>query len=55
MACYGMFSYVLLKERVPQDHPLRVVRKLTDKVLHSLSGEFDMQYAATGSPSIAPE
>jgi transposase len=51
----GMFSYVSLEERVPQDHPLRAVRKLTDQVLRSLSGEFDQLYAATGRRSIAPE
>src|SRR5271154_4324290 len=51
----GMFSYVLLEERVPQDHPLRAVRKLTEKVLEPLSAEFDGLYAATGRPSIAPE
>jgi transposase len=51
----GMFSYVSLEERVPQDHPLRAVRKLTDQVLGSLSGEFDKLYAATGRRSIAPE
>jgi transposase len=51
----GMFSYVSLEERVPQDHPLRAVRQLTDKVLQSLSAEFDRLYAASGRPSIAPE
>ena len=51
----GMFSYVSLEQRVPQDHPLRAVRKLTDKVLQSLSREFDQLYAASGRPSIAPE
>jgi transposase len=51
----GMFSYVSLEERVPQDHPLRGVRKLTDQVLGSLSEEFDQLYAASGRPSIAPE
>jgi len=50
-----MFSYVSLEERVPQDHPLRAVRQLTDQVLRSLSGEFDQLYAATGRRSIAPE
>jgi transposase len=50
-----MFSYVSLGDRVPQDHPLRAVRKLTDQVLRSLSGEFDQLYAATGRRSIAPE
>src|SRR6201990_3212094 len=51
----GMFSYVSLEDRVPRDHPLRAVRKLTDQVLGSLSGEFDQLYAATGRRSIAPE
>jgi transposase len=50
-----MFSYVSLEDRVPQDHPLRAARKLTDQVLGSLSGEFDQLYAATGRRSIAPE
>jgi len=51
----GIFSYVSLEQRVPQDHPLRAVRQLTDKVLQSLSEEFDRLYAASGRPSIAPE
>ena len=51
----GMFSYVSLEQRVPQDHPLRAVRKLTDAVLGTLSPEFDALYADSGRPSIAPE
>jgi transposase len=50
-----MFSYVTLEQRVPQDHPLRAIRRLTDVVLRSLSGEFDSLYSASGRPSIAPE
>ena len=50
-----MFSYVSLEQRVPQDHPLRAVRKLTDAVLRTLSPEFDALYADSGRPSIAPE
>jgi len=50
-----MFSYVSLEQRVPEDHPLRAVRKLTDKVLHSLDAELDELYAGHGRPSIAPE
>ena len=50
-----MFSYVSLEQRVPQDHPLRAVRKLTDTVLRTLSPEFDALYADSGRPSIAPE
>ena len=51
----GMFSYVSLEQRVPQDHPLRAVRVLTDAVLRTLSPEFDALYADSGRPSIAPE
>src|SRR6202166_1495011 len=51
----GMFSYVTLEQRVPQDHPLREIRRITDVVLRSLSGEFDSLYKASGRPSIAPE
>ncbi len=51
----GMFSYVTLEQRVAQDHPLREIRRLTDVVLRSLSGEFDSLYSAFGRPSIAPE
>ena len=50
-----MFSYISLEQRVPQDHPLRAVRKLTDAVLRTLSPEFDALYADSGRPSIAPE
>src|SRR5271155_2860209 len=52
MGCSAMCR---LEERVPQDHPLRAVRKLTDQVLGSLNGEIDQLYAATGRRSIAPE
>jgi transposase len=50
-----MFSYVTLEQRVPKDHPLREIRRITDVVLKSLSGEFDSLYSASGRPSIAPE
>src|SRR5712675_1553769 len=51
----GMFSYVTLEQRVPQDHPLREIRRLTDVVLRSLSADFEQMYSASGRPSIAPE
>ena len=50
-----MFSFVSLEQHVPQDHPLRAVRKLTDTVLRALNSEFDALYAYSGRPSIAPE
>src|SRR5262250_3331694 len=51
----GMFSYVSLEERVPQDHPLRAIRKLVDEVLRAMAKEFDGLYANTGRPSVPPE
>src|SRR5215831_15234688 len=51
----GMFSYVSLEERVPQDHPLRAIRKLVDEVLRAMAKEFEGLYANTGRPSVPPE
>jgi len=50
-----MYSYLSPEQRVPADHPLRPIRKMTDQVLTSLSRKFSAMYAATGRPSIAPE
>jgi transposase len=51
----AMFSYISPEERVPQEHPLRVIRRLVDAVLKELSPQFDLLYSYTGRPSIAPE
>lgn len=50
-----MFSCVTLEQRVPQDHPLREIRKLVDAVLISLNDEIDVLYSGSGRHSIAPE
>jgi transposase len=50
-----MFSYVMLEERVPEDHPLRPIRQMTDAVLQRLSPMFDDLYSQIGRPSIPPE
>jgi len=44
-----------LEERVPQDHPLRAVRKTVDEILRAMAQEFDSLYAKTGRPSVPPE
>ena len=49
------FSYVSLEQRVPQDHPLRSLRAMTDEALRDLQSRFNKLYAKTGRPSIAPE
>jgi transposase len=51
----GMFSYVSVDERVPQDHPLRIVRKMVDEILRAMAKDFDGMYAKTGRPSVPPE
>ena len=51
----AMFSYITLERRVPADHPLRGIRRMTDRALERMSGELGKLYAVTGRPSIAPE
>src|SRR5258708_13637383 len=51
----GMFSYVRPAQRVPQDHPVRAIKAMTDRVLQALSPEFDRLYSRLGRPSIPPE
>jgi transposase len=50
-----MFSYVSPEQRVPQDHPLRVIWVLSDAALQGLSQRFSQLYSRVGRPSIAPE
>ena len=51
----GVFSYISAEQRVPQNHPLRPLRKMVDDVLAGLSPRFTKMYAKRGRPSIAPE
>ena len=50
-----MFSYVNLERRVPNDHPVRAIRRMVDRALAELSRQFDELYARRGRPSIPPE
>ena len=51
----SLFSYVDLEERVPADHPLRLIRVIVNDVVASLSAEFEGLYSPLGRPGIAPE
>src|SRR5436309_6957538 len=51
----AMWSYVPMEQRIPADHPLRVMRPLVDAVLRELSPRFAELYSRVGRPSIAPE
>jgi transposase len=50
-----LFSFVQLNSRVPDDHPLRAIRSITEAALSSLSETFDRLYSEVGRPSIPPE
>jgi transposase len=51
----SMFSYISPEERVPQDHPLRAIRAITDRALERLSPRFGALYVNFGRPSVPPE
>ena len=42
-----MFSYFSPESRVPATHPLRPIKAYADKVLKSMSRDFDELYAIT--------
>jgi transposase len=50
-----IFSYLSPEERVPADHPLRAIRRMTDAIFDRLSSQFDRLYSTMGRPSIPPE
>jgi len=51
----ALFSYVDVEARIPADHPLRAMRRLTDAALAELDPRFSALYERIGRPSIAPE
>jgi transposase len=51
----SLFSYVDLEDRVPAEHPLRVIRCIVNDVLTALDGESAKTYANTGWPPMPPE
>jgi transposase len=50
-----MLAFVDLEERVPEQHPLRRIKRLADDALDVLSPELDALYQEGGRPSIPPE
>jgi len=51
----AMFSYISQEDRIPQDHPLRLLREIMEPILARLSPQFSAIYADAGRPSIPPE
>jgi transposase len=50
-----LFSYVDLENRVPANHPLRVIRQIVNATLVAMSTEFAALYSPLGRESIPPE
>ena len=50
-----MLAFVNLDERVPPDHPLRIIKRVADDVLDRMSGDFDRMYSRIGRASVPPE
>ena len=44
-----------LEDRVPEDHPLRPIRRIVDRALREMSPLFDSLYCDRGRLSIPPE
>ena len=51
----GAVCVIVMEQRVPQDHPLRKIRDITDRVLKELSPVFGAMYSKVGRPSVPPE
>lgn len=51
----AIFVAFNIEERVPEDHPLRPIKRWCDKVLAAMSRDFNNAYSNTGNVSIPPE
>jgi transposase len=51
----GLFSYVRPESRIPNNHPLRLIRGVADEALTALNDQFAALYSENGRPSIPPE
>src|SRR5271157_6272014 len=50
-----MLTLVNPEQRVPGNHPIRLIKALAEVALRELSPLFDQMYSAVGRPSIPPE
>ena len=50
-----IFSYHSPADRVPSDHPLRLIKSMANQALKELSAEFTKMYSPIGRSSIPPE
>ena len=50
-----MLAFVNLEERVPPDHPLRIIKRIADAILDHMSGDFDRMYSIRGERAFCQE
>ena len=50
-----MFLMINVEDKVPQDHPLRAVKRRCDVILADMRRDFQAAYSRMGRPSIPPE
>lgn len=51
----SIFVAFNIEERVPDDHPLRDIKRRCDRILAAMSRDFDKAYGTTGRVGIPPE
>ena len=50
-----LFHTFEVEDRIRDDHPLRDIKRRTDRILAALHPRFEAAYSATGRPSVPPE
>jgi transposase len=50
-----LFHTFHVEDRIRTDHPLRDIKRRTDRILTGMSDRFTVAYSTTGRPSIPPE
>jgi transposase len=50
-----LFHVFEVEDRIRTDHPLRDIKRRTDRILQSLSPLFEKAYSTNGRPSVPPE
>ena len=51
----SMLCVMNIEEQIPDDHPLREIKKIADDALRRMSRTFDRMYPKVGRPSVPPE
>lgn len=50
-----LFHTFEVEDRIRADHPLRDIKRRTDRILDGLHARFEAAYSSTGRPSVPPE